>query len=63
MIQAKKATFQEDSSGDVDRELPVCRVCGQEVSQLFQQETCKPCLLDRFNGLIGMIDRYRSLLD
>ena len=45
------------------REVPapkICRECGGEADRLYQNDTCKPCLLGKFNKYIEIIDQYRA---
>lgn len=37
-----------------------CRVCGKVSTKLYQNNTCKTCLVDSFKRLKVMIDSYRS---
>ncbi len=37
-----------------------CRECGSTVDKLYQNDTCKPCLLKSFSKCINMIDFYRN---
>lgn len=38
-----------------------CRVCGQKVDKVYQEETCKPCLTKGFSKHVTMIDQFRNL--
>lgn len=37
-----------------------CRGCGCTVDRLYQNDTCKPCLIKSFAKCISMIDYYRA---
>lgn len=37
-----------------------CRVCGAVVDKLYQNSSCKSCLVHSFKKLVPIIDLYRS---
>lgn len=38
-----------------------CRVCGKEAEKLFQNDSCRDCLVHSFGKYIKMIDHFRDL--
>ncbi|MDH5654467.1 MAG: hypothetical protein OEZ34_01045 [Spirochaetia bacterium] len=37
-----------------------CRICGKKFDKLFQNNTCKSCLIDSFSRVKKIIDIYRT---
>ena len=37
-----------------------CRECGSKVEKLYQNDTCKPCLVKSFSESRSLIDHYRA---
>lgn len=38
----------------------LCKVCGQKREQLYQDDTCKPCLVKNFSRHISIINEFRN---
>jgi hypothetical protein len=48
---------EEKSSDDA----PVCMICGKRMDRLYQQDTCKACLLLSFSKYVKLINDFREV--
>lgn len=53
--ELKGAEGKDDVSG-----VSVCSICGRIVDKVYQNNVCKPCLLQEFRGYIRVIDDFQA---
>ena len=58
-VQMKGFALMGNTDADIVDQMK-CRVCGEQVRQLYQQQTCKKCLVQSFQKLVRVIDHFRS---
>ena len=61
MLKVEHLTDKTVKGKKTTKEKKICTVCARDSEKLYQNNTCKACLVKSFRRIIPFIDHHRDL--